>query len=72
MSDSQHNLVPLQLPDAAFGFSGPKHVHGTAVATFGERKVLDDEDIEMQTGGLRAECGIQVRSDVTVLLTRSR
>lgn len=72
-SDSQHNLVPLQLPDEAFGFSGLKHAHGTAVAGLGERKMLeDDDDIEMQTGGLRAECGIQVRSDVTVLSTRNR
>lgn len=63
-SDSQQNFMPL--PDEAYGFSDIEQVHGTAITSSGKRGTHDDEDIEMQTGGLRAKNGIQVRSDVTV------
>ena len=72
-SDSQHNLVSF--PDEAYGFSGTKHVHGTAVAGLGGRRVNendDDGDIEMQVGGQRRERGVKLRSDVTVLSMQNR
>lgn len=70
VSESQHNFIPLS--DEAFGFSGTGQTQGTAVTSLGERKIRDDGDIEMQTGGRRGKSGIQVRSDVTVQSTQDR
>lgn len=62
----------MPLPDEAYGFSDIEQLHRIDIASSGERRSHDHEDIETQTGGLQAENGIQVQSDVIVQFTQKK
>lgn len=67
MSESRQDFILL--PDKAYDFTGIDALFGTTVRAPGDRKVRDQEDLEMQTGSPRAKSGIKVQSEVTVQST---
>ena len=68
-SESRQNFVPLF--EEAYGFSGIEQLHATASRASDEPKSHDQRDIESQTGSRRSNKDIEVRTDVTVLLTQN-
>ncbi|KAL9131220.1 MAG: hypothetical protein Q9175_006820 [Cornicularia normoerica] len=68
MSESRQDFI-IPLPHEPCDFTSIDALFGTTVRAPGDRKVRDEEDLEMQTGSPRAKSGIKVQSDVTVQST---